>query len=185
MVIGDMCAFIYIQDITHVPACLQELRRLTDPHSGEPVFSGVWTFEEAYGRICEEAYRHFIVALPQEGFSVSTGFRQAVVRLCTRAGDYPGIHRPEGIFVASGPDIRCGIQSHLDLVDMAPTLLYLLGLPIPADMDGRVASSILTLDREPKIVPVLNEDFTTGRQEFSEKEEALIQERLRSLGYLQ
>jgi len=184
MVTGDMCAFIYVQDIADVPACLQQLREITDPHVTGLVFRAVWTFEEAYGRPCEEPYRHFIIALPHEGYSLSTGFGEAIVRQCAFAGDYPGIHRPEGIFVAYGPSIRSGVQARLSLVDIAPTVLHLVGLPIPADIDGRVASAILMVEREPKLIPVSDHVSPSRSQEYSEEETPLIEERLRALGYL-
>lgn len=48
-------------------------------------------------------------------------------------------HRPYGVFVAAGPGIRAGAQVHgAGLLDIAPTVLTLLGLPAAADMPGRV-----------------------------------------------
>jgi predicted AlkP superfamily phosphohydrolase/phosphomutase len=186
MVTGDMCAFIFVRDVVKdVSACLQELRTLTNPDTSEPVFRAVWTFEEAYGRHCEKPYHHFIIAIPQEGYSVSIGFSEAIVRSRTFAEDYPGIHHLEGILVASGPDIRRGVRTRASLVDMAPTILYLLDLPIPDDMDGRVALDMLTLEREPRVIPASDYMPPTGKQEYSEEEKALIEERLRALGYLQ
>ena len=50
-----------------------------------------------------------------------------------------GTHRPNGVFVASGPSIRRGTRvSTLSILDVAPTLLHTLGLPLPADLEGRV-----------------------------------------------
>jgi tetratricopeptide (TPR) repeat protein len=52
----------------------------------------------------------------------------------------PGMwHDIVGIFVARGPAIRKGeIPTTVTLYDIAPTLLYLLGLPVAQDMPGRV-----------------------------------------------
>lgn len=48
-------------------------------------------------------------------------------------------HRPYGVFVAAGPGIRAGSRVHgAGLLDIAPTVLTLLGLPAAADMPGRV-----------------------------------------------
>lgn len=48
-------------------------------------------------------------------------------------------HRPLGILVMSGPGIRRGETVYgAGLLDIAPTALTLLGLPVGADMDGRV-----------------------------------------------
>ncbi|MCA9305954.1 MAG: alkaline phosphatase family protein [Phycisphaerales bacterium] len=47
-------------------------------------------------------------------------------------------HRPFGMLVMSGPGIRAGATpTSPNLLDIAPTMLALLGLPIGSDMDGR------------------------------------------------
>src|SRR5262245_66281212 len=51
----------------------------------------------------------------------------------------PGLwHRRYGILIMSGPTIKPGRLDTTALLDVAPTVLYLTGLPIPADMPGRV-----------------------------------------------
>ncbi|HZN03730.1 MAG TPA: alkaline phosphatase family protein, partial [Candidatus Polarisedimenticolia bacterium] len=51
----------------------------------------------------------------------------------------PGMwHDIVGIFAARGPAIRSGELPTVTLYDIAPTVLYLLGLPVAQDMPGRV-----------------------------------------------
>lgn len=51
----------------------------------------------------------------------------------------PGLwHRRYGIVILSGPDIRPGRLDTTSLLDIAPTILYLAGLPVAEDMEGRV-----------------------------------------------
>jgi hypothetical protein len=46
---------------------------------------------------------------------------------------------PDGVFILAGPGIRAGaLIAGPRLVDVAPTLLYALGLPVARDLDGRV-----------------------------------------------
>jgi len=46
---------------------------------------------------------------------------------------------PDGVFILAGPGIRAGaLIAEPRLVDVAPTLLYALGLPVARDLDGRV-----------------------------------------------
>jgi predicted AlkP superfamily phosphohydrolase/phosphomutase len=48
-------------------------------------------------------------------------------------------HRPFGIFAAAGPGVRRGARLYgASILDVAPTVLELLGLPAAADMPGRV-----------------------------------------------
>ena len=65
-----------------------------------------------------------------------------------------GGHRVEGIFVASGPGIRPSDERFtLSVLDVTPTLLTLLGLPVAADMDGKVAEYALRLRRSARLIP--------------------------------
>jgi predicted AlkP superfamily phosphohydrolase/phosphomutase/tetratricopeptide (TPR) repeat protein len=53
-------------------------------------------------------------------------------------------HRPHGIFVAAGKSIKHDELIHgSSLLDIAPTVLTLLGQPVPDDMDGHALTRIL------------------------------------------
>jgi predicted AlkP superfamily phosphohydrolase/phosphomutase len=49
----------------------------------------------------------------------------------------PGTHSPDGFLIAAGPGIPRGQQGSGRLIDVAPTMLHLLGLRPPPGMDGR------------------------------------------------
>lgn len=56
----------------------------------------------------------------------------------TTKGSDDGGHGPEGFFVMAGPGIPNMKQiEHLSLLDVAPTVMRLLGLEVPEDMEGR------------------------------------------------
>jgi predicted AlkP superfamily phosphohydrolase/phosphomutase len=52
-------------------------------------------------------------------------------------------HTGEGFMIAAGPQIRRGARVECDIVDIAPTLLHLLGAPTPEEMDGRVLEGMI------------------------------------------
>jgi predicted AlkP superfamily phosphohydrolase/phosphomutase len=59
-------------------------------------------------------------------------------RVVRRARVWPGNHRMDGVLIAHGPHVRAGhVVEGARLVDVAPTLLHLLGCGVPSDMDGR------------------------------------------------
>jgi len=71
--------------------------------------------------------------------------------------------------VAGGPDIRIGYRDEFPTgnIDVAPTILHLLGLKSPNGTDGRVLNEAFTGAPEPKEKPVTKRietlrDFTTG-----------------------
>ncbi|HEX8098345.1 MAG TPA: hypothetical protein VF507_09925, partial [Pyrinomonadaceae bacterium] len=56
-----------------------------------------------------------------------------------------GCHHPKGMMMFYGPGVRRGGHvEECDNLDIAPTLLTLLGLSVPAEMKGRVLQEALT-----------------------------------------
>lgn len=51
---------------------------------------------------------------------------------------------PDGVLLAMGDGIRAGaILQEASVLDVAPTILYLMGLPVARDMEGRVLTEML------------------------------------------
>jgi predicted AlkP superfamily phosphohydrolase/phosphomutase len=103
-----------------------------------------------------------------------------------------GTHRPNGIFIARGPDVEAGQQIQpLSILDITPLLLYFLGLPIPTDLEGRVPTEILrtdTLMSHPVecqgVTKSLNDDGETQREDASDEEKDALMAQLKLLGYM-
>jgi predicted AlkP superfamily phosphohydrolase/phosphomutase len=59
-------------------------------------------------------------------------------------------NKEEGIYVGFGPDMKSGQKvDQLSILDLAPTLLHLFGVPISDDMDGKVHMEIFKENSEP------------------------------------
>ena len=71
--------------------------------------------------------------------------------------------------------------------DVAPTVLYALGVPVPTDMDGKVLVEAFSADHL-RDEPVVREDVqakpVAKARSLSEEEEQIVTERLKALGYL-
>jgi len=103
-------------------------------------------------------------------------------------------HRQYGILVLSGPGIQPGKLEPRSLYDVAPTLLYLSGLPVATDMAGRPILDAIapSFQSRFKLATLPTYEDPTGRGAGTETaasaspaavdEEILA--RLRSLGYI-
>ncbi|MEM6313331.1 MAG: tetratricopeptide repeat protein, partial [Planctomycetota bacterium] len=82
-------------------------------------------------------------------------------------------HRFHGVLAAKGPSIKRGESVHgASLLDMTPTLLHLLDLPVGRDMDGRVLLNMLDDDPTPDTVRFI-ESWDDEEGDFGEHSEDL------------
>ncbi|MBK7202399.1 hypothetical protein [Candidatus Amarolinea dominans] len=168
---------------------MARLRLLTDPSTGEAVVDEIYPREELYrGPYLEDAPD--IVFLPKRleyfGFGEYEFGSHRVIEAMRRG--ISGTHRMNGIFAALGEPVQPGVEiSGASLADLAPTILHLLGQPIPAAMDGRVLIQALRgplAAQTPQVVDTPAPVSTTGAFTLSAEDEAAISERLRGLGYV-
>ncbi len=159
-----------------------------DPELGRPLVSRAIRREEVYhGSRFEEAPD--LILLPQDDADIFYGLSDfGSSRIWDATYRYSGMHRDNGMFVAAGPLVRGGAAApDASIVDLAPTILYLLDREIPADMDGRVLEEVLSpgllAARPPRRGAAGDSDRGPSR-EYSAEEEAEVMQRLRDLGYL-
>jgi arylsulfatase A-like enzyme len=92
-----------------------------------------------------------------------------------------------GMFIARGPHLRSAYRLEgAHIVDICPTILYLMGLEIPRDVDGRVLQEMID-------EAFVNQQTITWAAEtgaegvrdiaMTAEEEAQVLNRLRELGY--
>jgi predicted AlkP superfamily phosphohydrolase/phosphomutase/Flp pilus assembly protein TadD len=101
-------------------------------------------------------------------------------------------HRPHGVLIGAGKPIKRDELIHgTTLLDIAPTVLALLGLPVPEDMDGRVLTHMfaepIEIDRIPSYEAVHPKDGVHRKMSVEESDpwaarQALDQ--LAALGYI-
>jgi hypothetical protein len=90
-----------------------------------------------------------------------------------------------------GSNIRSGFKAAgARIIDLAPTILYLMDAAVPADMDGRVLEEVISpkyfQQNPPRYTqPPLNGGTKPSGVAYSEEESSKIEERLRSLGYIE
>jgi len=177
------------------------LLKWRDPETDEPVVKQVFKREEVYqGEYAHLAPDLLIVWNLDRGYSYLSGpsyaskTRLAIEKVKQRElwrsksmVNRSGSHREMGVFALKGPGVRRGVQViGAEITDVAPTVLYLMRLPVPTDVDGRVLTDCFSPEHlERSLVSYREgEQETAGEDAYTVDEEATIVERLRSLGYL-
>jgi tetratricopeptide (TPR) repeat protein len=99
-------------------------------------------------------------------------------------------HRLYGIFLVSGPGVKPGQIDTVSLLDVAPTVLALSGLPPAKEMSGRVLAEAF----EPRVAQELGEEKAASYEAIEWKNEGQLAEssaadqemiqNLRALGYI-
>lgn len=101
-----------------------------------------------------------------------------------------GTHRLNGVMIMAGPGIKAGYRLRAaSVLDMTPTLLYLLGLPVARDMEGRVLLEAFypeVYKRKPvqTVETYEDEPFRPGGSIRKSAVDEKLMKELRSLGYL-
>ena len=97
-------------------------------------------------------------------------------------------HRPQGVFIASGPGFkRDELVYGARLLDVAPTILHWFGLPVGADMEGRVLEEIFDGPKRPvETVPTweTGEDSQRKRKSLGPGADKALLEQFVALGYI-
>ena len=104
---------------------------------------------------------------------------------------WKGDHRPEGIILMAGAGVRPGgIISRADLLDVAPTILALLGLPPSIEMPGNPLWEAMERDdlTPPQDARHVSYDYTYSARADSKLPSKSIQEKMKdqleAIGYI-
>jgi predicted AlkP superfamily phosphohydrolase/phosphomutase len=170
---------------------IEELMTLADPVTGEQVIKKVHKREELYaGPQLGNAPDLIIEWCDYACWGRGRYDHGDPVFQAQRSFDYSvqpltGSHRQHGVLLAMGPHIRQGeIIAAPRLLDMAPTILAMLGLIPPDVMDGRILDELFTPDWQPPQQAVDTDSVAGGMFAYDAEDEEKITEHLRSLGYL-
>ena len=155
------------------------------PETGRPLFPRVIAVAEEYGVDPAATGYPDLIALPDDPYWVRT--KLAPGRAWVEPDpDLPGTHRPEGIVALAGAGITPGRTLQADLRDIAPTVLGLLGVPIPPHVEGQPLPCLpqaAVTRHDPPAAPLAGPH--PPQFEYTPEEQAIIEQRLADLGYLE
>lgn len=169
------------------------LQALRDPDDGRPVVEAVLRREEFYSGSALEALPDLHLRLRDYSYRVVLNYHGARGRYFGRPEARKvlydtGAHRREGILIAAGPGFARGATlAQASLLDVLPTVLHALGLPLVAELEGRVLTEAFApefMAAHPVTRGVRAPAAAPAGKGYSQDEERRIAERLKQLGHL-
>jgi predicted AlkP superfamily phosphohydrolase/phosphomutase len=188
------CAFLYVNVIGRGPAgivrpeecdaivadVIEKFSEVKHPLTGKRVYKRVARGSEVYPQRSKEVLLPDVILLPEDGYGLSSKVSDALPQATSE-----GVHRHNGVVFLQAKDVNKSVRDfHPFLIDMAPTILHALDLPVPSDMDGRVLEEIFTLQRKVQYEDVDNA-VSHERVQYAEADAEIIEQRLKALGYVE
>jgi predicted AlkP superfamily phosphohydrolase/phosphomutase len=167
---------------------IQSALALRDPDGGDQVIAQVYKKEELYHGDRVALAPDLILHTDRSKY-VSFGHADfGSNRILEPSIGQTGHHTMDGIVVLHGPGVKANEAIRGDIIDIAPTVLYVLGLPVPSIMDGKVLQAAFTSDYL-TAHPMMRttspaEEAAAAVKAYSEEDEEQVMERLRQLGYV-
>lgn len=149
---------------------IDELRDAADSGSGQRICERIWTSDDVFSGTYAEKGPD-IVVLPTDGYMPTMRDQKTFdgrPYVAAHGPQLSGWHRMNGIYALRGTDIVAGKRDgepgrDYSLIDIVPTLLYLLGERIPESLDGELMRALISAQRladvPPAVAPPLEEDF--------------------------
>jgi len=166
---------------------------LRDKSSGEKIVEKVYDTHEIYHGDHAGDAPDLVIAF-KRGYEPNLWRDNAIEQVkpmknrTARTGAHAGLLAQRGILIISGDGIKGKFSSEANVVDVAPTILHIFGIPIPKDMDGRVLKEIFKSEAKFSEKPVTFDESSYGKEKskykISRKDEAEIVEKLKKLGYI-
>jgi predicted AlkP superfamily phosphohydrolase/phosphomutase len=171
------------------------LHAVRHPLTGRPVVTEVWTREQVFDGPFDALGPDLTLVMADGGL---VSILPSEVMVAPRP-EVAGAHRPLGVLVASGPLFQRGANlAEVPITDVAPTLLYSLGIPIPDDLDGRLPEALF----HPHVLAERPPTFASSSSDaqgavavgavtpdpgllYDAEAEATMLKRLRALGYVE
>lgn len=176
---------------------IEELMKLKDPDTGKSVVNRVIKKEDIYSGDCF-SHAPDLVIIWEKGYNSITKSEELWkgIKPCKRGEIFEphrrmsADHIRDGIFIIRSSHVEKNRGNlRADIIDICPTILYMMDTPIPESMDGRVLTEIFKktslkdrpIERLRKGGIEVEVSETPG---YSPEEAKKIEEKLKNLGYI-
>jgi predicted AlkP superfamily phosphohydrolase/phosphomutase len=165
------------------------LRALKDPANGTPIVDSIYVKEQIYkGPYLSSAPD--VVCLENPDYLFFTLPRTPDLRVID-AGPSPdkafsGFHRRKGTVALFGKAVAGGQRFDGRIVDIAPIIMAYLGVPAPAEIDGRVPTQLFVTDAGPPLNLARSSESGYVRPNLiSDQDSNTMEKQLKAVGYIQ
>lgn len=153
------------------------------PETGEPLFVEVFGTAERFKIDPVQKLWPDVVAIPAAGFHTRHKIdpQPQIVRSDPAMA---ATHRLEGVLLLNAPQIAAGAYDSAELRDVAPTILRMLGLGVPAQMSGQPLDDILYGGSRRAASEPQSDHHVLQLAGITDADQVRVEARLRDLGYL-
>jgi predicted AlkP superfamily phosphohydrolase/phosphomutase len=150
-------------------------------------FETYYTKYDLYGEVANECMPDLIF-IPKNGNScLSTFDGKDIFSTRIYPEDYQvGYHHPEGIFVISGENIPIQEKLRAHIIDIFPTVVYMMGLKIPSYIDGKVIIDVFPMQFLNQHEILFSNDISEKKNEdfkYEKEDKEKVEKSLKDLGY--
>lgn len=164
----------------------QHLLAARDLKTGRPAVQRVRykrdQFHGPYADLAPDLLVDWTENLLVEGLVSEVDGRELIARADLR-DDTLGAHHPDALLMLWGRGVTPGsVPANASIMDVAPSVLALLGCDVPDNLDGRVLDDCLAVSAA--TTEAGQYALATAETVYTDEEEAEVEDRLRNLGYL-
>ncbi|MBN1550190.1 alkaline phosphatase family protein [bacterium] len=170
----------------------KKLSEIKNPINGNKLIDQIWYREEIFKGNATKFAPHILFRM--NNYSILGRQHLGSSQCFTITQNEPnGFHRSEGVLIVAGKNIESGQINQATITDILPSVLYASGLPIPEGLDGKILTALFKAkylqSRTPQYfdldISIENSITQQSTIPYSDDEKKIVQDRLKSLGYLE
>lgn len=182
--LGGMAGSLYVTNPTKVHQINQMIGKLLDdygPNTKEPLIASVEPMriqDSAIDSVCPDFVIHLMPGIEAR---INAEEKQ-IVKSGIIEDRQTGTHDQEGIFVFSGAQIDSAKKIDANIVDITPTILAYLNIPIPNHIDGTILEH--AFKSQMGVNYTRSGNIQKATTNYSNPDQASVEKQLKDLGYL-